>query len=223
MKMLFSFLLVFAITFGATFAFMDPEILSFGDSDTATITKAQWNELQRETAEKRRKKAQRQTSVERRHEDNFDDFMNSFGAPTEKMSKRVLPAPSLDVSGWKNARPLNIASLRGKIIVLNFWTTWCGHCIDAIPHNKELVQEYGNKGVVLIGVCTSKGNELMPKIAQENNILYPIAQDNNRNTGKAYKVNAYPRYCVIDANGNLRFEDLKKREVEPAIKFLLKN
>ena len=145
-----------------------------------------------------------------------------FDVPREKMSKRVQSAPSLDVSGWENSRPLSIDSLKGKIVVLNFWTTWCGYCVDAIPHNKTLVQKYGNKDVVLIGVCTSKGTERMSKIAKENNVRYPIVADNNRNTGKAYKIKAYPRYCVIDANGNLRFEDLKKREVEAAIQFLLK-
>ena len=153
---------------------------------------------------------------------DLDSIPKSFDVPREKMSKRVQSAPSLDVSGWENSRPLSIDSLKGKIVVLNFWTTWCGYCVDAIPHNKTLARKYGNKGVVLIGVCTSKGTELMSKIAKENNIRYPIAADYNRNTGKAYKIKAYPRYCVIDANGNLRFEDLKKREVEAAIQFLLK-
>ena len=85
---------------------------------------------------------------------DFDSIPKSFDVPREKMSKRVQSAPSLDVSGWENSRPLSIDSLKGKIVVLNFWTTWCGYCVDAIPHNKTLVQKYGNKDVVLIGVCT---------------------------------------------------------------------
>ena len=226
MKTSFLLFVAFAISFAATIAFTNPEVLSF-DSDTTTSAKAESISAQPETAKPetakpRRKKTKRRKSDASSSGSDLDSILKSFNAPREKMSKRVRSAPSLDVSGWKNSRPLRIDSLKGRIVVLNFWTTWCGYCVDAIPHNKTLARKYGNKGVVLIGVCTSKGTELMSKIAKENNIRYPIAADNNRNTGKAYKIKAYPRYCVIDANGNLRFEDLKKREVEAAIQFLLK-
>ena len=99
----------------------------------------------------------------------------------------------------------------------------CGPCIKAIPHNNELQHKYADKGVVVIGVCTStEGTDRMSAIAKENNIQYPIVKDNQQKTADKYEVKAYPRYCVVDANGNLRFEDRKKREVEAAIKFLLK-
>lgn len=228
MKMLLSFFVVFLITVVGTIGFMkpellmNPELLLTGESeDTVMLTEAEAIELKRETAKARAKRSKRRSSANRARpeEDDFDDFMN--GTPKDKMPSKILPAPSLDVSGWENSAPLSISSLRGKIVVLDFWAR-CGPCIDAIPHNDHLVQKYGNKGVVLIGVCTSKGTERMSRVAKENSIQYPIAKDINRKTGKSYKIKAYPRYCVIDANGNLRFEDLKKREVEAAIKYLLK-
>src|SRR2546426_12713239 len=62
------------------------------------------------------------------------------------------PAPALAVTNWTNTKPLQLADLKGKIVVLDFWATWCGPCLASVPHNNELQKKYAGKGVVCIAI-----------------------------------------------------------------------
>src|SRR5436309_2703130 len=66
------------------------------------------------------------------------------------------PAPALVLKGWINSKPLTAADLKGKIVVLDFWATWCGPCIASIPHNNELAKKFADKAVVFIGICAPR-------------------------------------------------------------------
>ena len=61
------------------------------------------------------------------------------------------PAPKLALKGWINSKPMSLEKLKGKIVVLDFWATWCGPCIASVPHTNEMLKQYTNKGVVFIG------------------------------------------------------------------------
>ena len=129
------------------------------------------------------------------------------------------PAPKLALKGWINSKPLTLENLKGKIVVLDFWATWCGPCLAAIPHTNEMMEHYANKGVVFIGVCAQRGAEKMVDTVKQRGIKYPVATD--AGTNAAYKANSYPDYYIIDRNGVLRWADIANREVEKAIKILL--
>ena len=129
------------------------------------------------------------------------------------------PAPELQLNGWINSKALNLKQLKGKIVVLDFWATWCGPCIASIPHTNELMEKYSKKGVVIIGVCAQRGAEKIEATVKERGIQYPVAVD--QGTNAAYKANSYPDYYIIDRNGVLRWADIVNRDVEKAIKHLL--
>jgi thiol-disulfide isomerase/thioredoxin len=129
------------------------------------------------------------------------------------------PAPELQLNGWINSKALNLKQLKGKIVVLDFWATWCGPCIASIPHTNELMEKYSKKGVVIIGVCAQRGAEKIEATVKERGIQYPVAVD--QGTNAAYKANSYPNCYIIDRKGVLRWADIVNRDVEKAIKHLL--
>jgi cytochrome c biogenesis protein CcmG, thiol:disulfide interchange protein DsbE len=129
--------------------------------------------------------------------------------------------PALQVTNWINAEPATFASLKGKIVVLDFWATWCGPCIASIPHTNELAAKYKDK-VVIIGVCHPRGGEDMAKMVQEKGIKYPVCLDTDGAMSKAYKVNGYPDYYIIDATGKIALADCANGSVEKALEALTK-
>ena len=129
--------------------------------------------------------------------------------------------PALQVSKWINAEPATLASLKGKIVVLDFWATWCGPCIASIPHTNQLAEKYKGK-VVFIGVCHPRGGEKMADTVKQKDIKYPVCLDADGATAKAYAVNGFPDYYIIDATGKLALADCANASVEQAIEALLK-
>ena len=91
-----------------------------------------------------------------------------------------------------------------------------------MPHLKELHAKYESKGLVLIGVHTTRGAEKMKAFAEEKKITYPIAADVGEKTVSGFRVDSFPDYYVIDRAGKLRFADLANAEVDRAIELLLK-
>ena len=133
------------------------------------------------------------------------------------------PAPALALKEWINSKALAPQDLKGKIVVLDFWATWCGPCIQSIPHNNELAKKYAGKGVVFIGVCAPNGGEKMAQTVKEKKIEYPVALDDNAATFKAFLADSYPDYYVIDRKGNLLWGDIQNNDIEHAIELALKN
>jgi thiol-disulfide isomerase/thioredoxin len=132
------------------------------------------------------------------------------------------PAPALAVKNWLNSKPLTSEDLKGKIVVLDFWATWCGPCLAAVPHTNEMQKQYADQGVIFIAVCAPKGGEKMEETVKNRGITYATALDAGAgDTFAAFKANSYPDYYIIDRKGNLRWGDLKNGDVEVAIKLLL--
>ncbi|GAB4190237.1 MAG: hypothetical protein Kow00105_04630 [Phycisphaeraceae bacterium] len=129
--------------------------------------------------------------------------------------------PTLAVDHWLNSEPLTLNDLQGKVVLLDFWATWCGPCIASIPHTNELAEKYADQGLVVIGVCHTEGGENMPQTAEKYGIRYPIAVDVDEQTVKAYKVNGFPDYYLIDRAGNLRIADCANGAVDQAVQALL--
>lgn len=131
------------------------------------------------------------------------------------------PMPKLDVSGWVNGE-VKPEDMKGKVVVVDFYATWCGPCMAAIPHNNEMLKKYKDQGLLIVGVCTSKnGQEKMEATAKEKGMEYPTAKDPDLKSEKAWRVHYYPTYAVIDRKGTLRAVGLQTGHVEEVVKKLL--
>jgi cytochrome c biogenesis protein CcmG/thiol:disulfide interchange protein DsbE len=129
--------------------------------------------------------------------------------------------PALQVTGWINSEPLTLEKLKGKVVVLDFWATWCGPCLRSIPASNALAREYADEGLVFIGVCHPKGSERMAQTVKEREIAYPVAIDADGKTIEQYRVNGYPDYYIIDRQGRLRIADCANKSVREAVEYLL--
>lgn len=126
---------------------------------------------------------------------------------------------------WTNTESLgegrSLAEFKGKIVVLDFWATWCGPCIQSIPKNNEIAKKYADDGVVLIGVCHKDGGEKMTETIRSKKIEYPCVLDAKGEANAAFKVDGYPDYVIIDREGRVRGADVQNGQVQNAIEYLL--
>lgn len=122
-------------------------------------------------------------------------------------------APDLrGITGWLNTpgnRPITLQSLRGKVVLIDFWAYSCINCQRAIPHVVGWYQAYKDAGLEVIGVHTPEyAFEKVPanvaKGAADLNIKYPVALDNNYSTWTNYRNRYWPAEYLIDANGTVR-------------------
>jgi thiol-disulfide isomerase/thioredoxin len=141
------------------------------------------------------------------------------------------PAPNIvGISGWINSQPLNISQLKGKVVLVDFWTYSCINCIRSIPHLNAWQSEYGgSNGLVIIGVSTPEfqfehNYSNVYAAVKKFNITYPVALDNNYGTWDAYHNEYWPADYLVDANGTIRYEAFGEgdyNQTENAIRILL--
>jgi cytochrome c biogenesis protein CcdA/thiol-disulfide isomerase/thioredoxin len=128
-----------------------------------------------------------------------------------KRSKiRGIKAPEIIPGGeWFNSDPLTLASLKGKVVLIDFWTYSCINCQRTFPYLREWWEKYKDKGLVIIGVHSPEFEfEKVPKnVAQaikDFQLAYPVVQDNNFSTWRAYDNNYWPAKYFVDKEGNIR-------------------
>jgi thiol-disulfide isomerase/thioredoxin len=131
------------------------------------------------------------------------------------------PRQGINVTGWVNGE-VKPADMKGKVVVLDFYATWCGPCMAAIPHNNEMLKKYKDQGLVIVGVCTSdRGQERMEQTVKDRGIEYPTARDSQNLSEAAWHVHYYPTYAIIDRKGIVRIVGLQPDHVEEVVKKLL--
>ena len=115
------------------------------------------------------------------------------------------------ISNWFNSAPLNIADLRGKVVLVDFWTYGCVNCVNTLPHVTELYAKYKDRGLVVVGVHTpefpfERSASNVQAALKRHGITYPVAQDNASQTWNAYGNQYWPAQYIIDQNGKIVFQ-----------------
>ena len=155
-------------------------------------------------------------SVEALAKEGYWGRENQWAEHKELLGK---PAPELNLSDWMNGE-VKPDAMKGKIVVVDYWATWCGPCIKAIPHNNEMAKKYADKGVLILGVCGGGGEEKMGDVVKQHKVEYPVAKVSPAST-KAWKVKWWPTYAVIDREGNIRAIGIQPNTVDKVVDALL--
>ncbi len=103
-----------------------------------------------------------------------------------------------------NGKPVELGALRGKVVLLDFWATWCPPCQAEIPHFKELYTTYKGRGLQVIGVALDQeGEKAVGPFVKENQINYPIALANSKVTRAYGGIRGIPTTFLIDKKGRI--------------------
>lgn len=140
------------------------------------------------------------------------------------------PAPPLvGITDWINSPPLTLSDLKGKVVLIDFWTYSCINCMRTLPYLNSWYSKYHDKGLVIIGVHTpefdfEKNLNNVKNAVEKDGIKYPVALDSNFGTWQSYKNSYWPAHYLIDKNGNVVYQHFGEGEydvTENNIRFLL--
>jgi peroxiredoxin len=114
------------------------------------------------------------------------------------------PAPdfSLHAMGGPNMR---LQDQRGRVVMVNFWATWCAPCQQEMPHLNRLYQKYRSSGFVLLGVNVDEDSSKAADVAAKLGITFPVLLDADKRVSKLYDLSTMPSTVLIDRDGKVRF------------------
>lgn len=160
----------------------------------------------------------------------FAEQQNKFGEEKNANLPLIAPAPLIKgITEWINSPPLSIEQLKGKVVLIDFWTYSCINCIRTLPYLRKWYETYKNQNFVIIGVHTpefefEKDGKNVKNAVERFQLSYPIALDNQYQTWESFYNSYWPAHYLIDQNGIVRqvhFGEGKYLETENAIRSLL--
>ncbi len=111
-------------------------------------------------------------------------------------------APELSVTRWLG-QPSPLGTLKGKVVLLDFWGTWCGPCRRALPKTQALYDEFKDQGLAVVGIHSTAESETAEGFLRKSSYTFPVALDKDNKTAAAYGVTGWPTYIVIGRDGRV--------------------
>tara|TARA_R110002073_G_scaffold84612_3_gene201587 strand:- start:52120 stop:52614 length:495 start_codon:yes stop_codon:yes gene_type:complete len=114
------------------------------------------------------------------------------------------PAPdfTLKSHGGKNVK---LSELRGEVVMINFWASWCGPCRQEMPLLDALYKQYKDYGFTLLGVNVDEKQEAADKLLKQVPVTFPVLYDASSSVVELYDVDAMPSTILVDRDGNMRY------------------
>jgi peroxiredoxin len=100
---------------------------------------------------------------------------------------------------------LRLQEQRGRVVLVNFWATWCGPCRQEIPHLNKLYEKYRASGFVLLGVNIDDDAKVASDLALKLGVKFPVLMDTDKTVSRLYDMSAMPATIVIDRDGRVRY------------------
>lgn len=137
------------------------------------------------------------------------------------------PAPDFTLPTFPDDAGISLQELKGRVVYLDFWATWCPPCRKSFPWMDEMHARYKDEGLTIIAVSVDKKRELIEEFIEQRQPAFTVAHDPSGKVAKAYRLRGMPSSYLIDRNGllvktHLGFRDKDKATLEAAIQALLK-
>lgn len=130
------------------------------------------------------------------------DENNGENKPDPGQGRRQ--APDFTLTDLSN-KSHTLSGYRGKVVVMDFWATWCGPCKVEIPHLIELYNKYRSQGMVMLSIGIDERSALA-RLSPQLGINYPVLVDEDRTAAQKYGVQGIPRTIMIDKKGRIAFD-----------------
>jgi cytochrome c biogenesis protein CcmG, thiol:disulfide interchange protein DsbE len=114
------------------------------------------------------------------------------------------PAPAPDfVLDSNTGKPIKLSGYKGKVVMINFWATWCGPCKSESPALQKLWEQYRTRGVVFVGVDYNDVASDARRFVRKHGLTYPMVRDRDGSVGNLYDLTGVPETFVVDRQGRL--------------------
>lgn len=127
--------------------------------------------------------------------------------------------PEIKAGSWLNTKPVTLASLKGKVVVVEFWATWCPPCRQTIPHLIEINNKYKNKGFVIISL-TNEDLKTVEPFVKANKMTYPVGVGSS--SARDYGVSGIPHAVIVGKDGRVAWEGHPMSGLDKELEKLLK-
>ena len=114
------------------------------------------------------------------------------------------PAPAFQLKS-SAGKSVSLAALKGQIVLVNFWASWCGPCRKEMPVLEQLNRQYHGKGVTLVGVNVEPNSNDAAEWLKATPVSFPILFDVDSKVSKLYQVEGMPNTVIVDRKGNVRY------------------
>jgi peroxiredoxin len=116
----------------------------------------------------------------------------------------TVPAPDFTLRTL-DGQKLRLGEQRGRVVLVNFWATWCGPCRQEMPHLSKLYDKYKSSGFVLLGVNVDDDTAQAANVASKLGVTFPVLPDTDKRVSRQYDLSAMPSTVLIDRDGRVRY------------------
>lgn len=128
-----------------------------------------------------------------------------FGVSSTNARELRGAAPNFSLKTLNAPKINSLKDFKGKVVLLNFWATWCKPCRDELPHLEAIHKKYEKLGFSVVGVNIDEEVDLASDLVRKTNITFPSFSDPKSQVSDLYKIEAMPSTIMIDRKGNMRY------------------